>query len=267
MRVSELAGIAGVSVRTIRHYHTVGLLPVPPRAGAWRDYGVDDVSRLLRIRALADAGIPLSDVGAHLDGDAPMPDAAGLDEAIDAIDARIAALREQRERLLEMRGDGGGRHSGGPMPELTAIYDSIGAAIRELPDGDEESRGRALTLLHRKRLLTEIAARVGLIDDHPVAHLGTWDPVESARYFHDFARLTEPGWSEEAISELVDKGLEMMPDPATFPPSLIRAFRWFADDGPGRSLAIAAYPAPGQRRYIELAFERIERRIKEIPND
>lgn len=63
MRVSELADVAGVSVRTIRHYHAIGLMPVPPRAGAWRDYGVDDASRLLRIRALADAGIALADPG------------------------------------------------------------------------------------------------------------------------------------------------------------------------------------------------------------
>ena len=62
MRVSELADVAGVSVRTIRHYHAIGLMPVPPRAGAWRDYGVDDASRLLRIRALADADATLGQV-------------------------------------------------------------------------------------------------------------------------------------------------------------------------------------------------------------
>lgn len=31
MKSSELAKLAGVSVRTLRHYHAIGLLPEPPR--------------------------------------------------------------------------------------------------------------------------------------------------------------------------------------------------------------------------------------------
>ena len=83
MRVSELAGVAGVSVRTIRHYHAIGLMPVPPRAGAWRDYGVDDAARLLRIRALADAGYEVIYSGLHQT--AEMIAAAAQQESVDAV--------------------------------------------------------------------------------------------------------------------------------------------------------------------------------------
>ncbi|MBV9856444.1 MAG: MerR family DNA-binding transcriptional regulator, partial [Streptosporangiaceae bacterium] len=31
MRIGELAGLAGVSTRAIRHYHQIGLLPEPAR--------------------------------------------------------------------------------------------------------------------------------------------------------------------------------------------------------------------------------------------
>ena len=52
MLSSELAELAGVTVRTLRHYHQIGLLPEPPRStGGYRRYNVSDLVRLLRINA------------------------------------------------------------------------------------------------------------------------------------------------------------------------------------------------------------------------
>lgn len=76
MRVSELADVAGVSVRTIRHYHAIGLMPVPPRAGAWRDYGVDALPR--RLAAVYDA----------------------IEKELEAIGSRRALTLLRRERRL-----------------------------------------------------------------------------------------------------------------------------------------------------------------------
>ncbi len=54
MKSSELARMAGVSVRTLRHYHAIGLLPEPPRGdNGYRDYEPTHLLRLLRIRQLA----------------------------------------------------------------------------------------------------------------------------------------------------------------------------------------------------------------------
>ncbi|WP_270479843.1 MerR family DNA-binding transcriptional regulator [Collinsella tanakaei] len=51
MKSNELAKLAGVTVRTLRHYHAIGLLDEPPRqANGYRDYRPEDLLRVLRIR-------------------------------------------------------------------------------------------------------------------------------------------------------------------------------------------------------------------------
>ena len=60
MRSREIAGAAGVTVKTLRHYHRIGLLPEPPRSeNGYRDYRVEDLVLLLRIRRFADLGFSL----------------------------------------------------------------------------------------------------------------------------------------------------------------------------------------------------------------
>jgi DNA-binding transcriptional MerR regulator len=63
LTISQLAGYAGVTVRAVRHYHQVGLLPEPERdASGYRTYDARAVVRLIRIRTLAEAGVPLGRV-------------------------------------------------------------------------------------------------------------------------------------------------------------------------------------------------------------
>ncbi|WP_295625505.1 MerR family transcriptional regulator [uncultured Corynebacterium sp.] len=262
MKVSELAGVAGVSVRTIRHYHAIGLMPVPPRAGTWRDYGVDDAARLLRIRALADAGVALADMPAHLDGDAPVPDADGLDAAITAIDERIGELEEHRSRLARLRdaARGGGPVDGLPR-RLSEIYDAIESELEAL------GNRRALTLLRRERRLTDIAARLGHVNDDVVELLDHADPREIADYYLAIAALADPGWTEHGARDLVDRGFAIIERYGELPPSLIPSLRFFAANRPARALVIAAYPAPGQRRFVELAFDRLGPYLEEHSRD
>jgi DNA-binding transcriptional MerR regulator len=68
----ELAERAGVSRRTVRYYVQRGLLPAPHGLGRGKHYGASHLARLLRIRALQDAGVPLEEVAAQLDG-SPAP--------------------------------------------------------------------------------------------------------------------------------------------------------------------------------------------------
>jgi len=43
MRIGELAAIAGVTTRTVRHYHRIGLLPEPERqSNGYREYSLRD---------------------------------------------------------------------------------------------------------------------------------------------------------------------------------------------------------------------------------
>ena len=50
LTISQLAAYAGVTVRAVRHYHQVGLLPEPDRdASGYRSYDAAAVIALIRI--------------------------------------------------------------------------------------------------------------------------------------------------------------------------------------------------------------------------
>jgi DNA-binding transcriptional MerR regulator len=103
MRSSELASLAGVTVRTLRHYHQVGVLPEPSRAvNGYREYGVHHLIRVLRIRRVAALGVPLERVGEVLDA----PDQAHpslLDELEGAVDEEIRRLESQKSMIRMLR--------------------------------------------------------------------------------------------------------------------------------------------------------------------
>ena len=69
MRVAQIARLTGTTVRTVRYYHSLGLLPVPEERGGWRDYELSHVARLSRIRWLTQAGVPLETVARILDAE------------------------------------------------------------------------------------------------------------------------------------------------------------------------------------------------------
>ena len=108
MRSKEVADLAGVTVRTLRHYHHMGLLPEPPRsANGYRAYGATDVARVLRIKRLASLGISLQQVKEMLDEEDADAAAQSGDDALAALDAelaeRIEHLQEQRRIIAELR--------------------------------------------------------------------------------------------------------------------------------------------------------------------
>src|SRR3954466_13836483 len=91
LTIGQLAAYAGVTVRAVRHYHQIGLLPEPERdASGYRKYGAPAVVSLIKIRTLADAGVPLSQIGRMLEADP-----ATFAEAVQRIDNH---LRDEIER-------------------------------------------------------------------------------------------------------------------------------------------------------------------------
>jgi DNA-binding transcriptional MerR regulator len=66
VRIGELADLTGSTVRTIRYYHQLGLLPVPAQRDGRRDYDMGHLARLVRVRWLARAGVPLARIAAML---------------------------------------------------------------------------------------------------------------------------------------------------------------------------------------------------------
>lgn len=121
MRSNEVAKLAGVSVRTLRHYHSLGLLPEPPRSdNGYRDYTAADVARVLRIKRLASLGFPLARIGSVLEemdapkadpntgstttGTAPSPMSA-LEELDCELALEIERLQEQRRTIAALRAE------------------------------------------------------------------------------------------------------------------------------------------------------------------
>ncbi|WP_026533159.1 MerR family transcriptional regulator [Arthrobacter sp. H41] len=100
MHIGELAERTGLSLRTIRHYDEVGILPATARTeGGFRVYTEDDLERLMVIRRMKPLGFTLeemTDLLAVLDA---------LQEERD--DARTAELRRRlaafRDTAMERR--------------------------------------------------------------------------------------------------------------------------------------------------------------------
>jgi DNA-binding transcriptional MerR regulator len=97
LTISQLASYAGVTVRAVRHYHAKGLLPEPERDhSGYRRYDAHAVVELIKIRTLADAGVPLARVRELL--------GAGDEEfgaAVADIDRRLRAEIRERQRHRE----------------------------------------------------------------------------------------------------------------------------------------------------------------------
>ncbi|WP_225749551.1 MerR family transcriptional regulator [Paraeggerthella sp. Marseille-Q4926] len=111
MRSNELAKLAGVTVRTLRHYHAIGLMAEPSRAeNGYREYEAEDLVRLLRIKRLSALGFSLSRIGEVLDemdanleaASDPNADAA-LDELDRELELQIAHLQEQRRTIALLK--------------------------------------------------------------------------------------------------------------------------------------------------------------------
>lgn len=68
LTVGELAKRTGLTVRTLHHYHAIGLLTPSARAeNGYRLYGRDEIARLHQIQALSRFGLALAEIGAYLD--------------------------------------------------------------------------------------------------------------------------------------------------------------------------------------------------------
>ncbi|MBB2925289.1 MerR family transcriptional regulator [Cellulomonas cellasea] len=102
LTISQLASYAGVTVRAVRHYHQIGLLPEPERdRSGYRTYDAAAVVRLIRIHTLADSGVPLARVQELLDA-GPDEFAAGV-RAIDReLRAEVRRLQATRQRLTRL---------------------------------------------------------------------------------------------------------------------------------------------------------------------
>ncbi|CAL9333859.1 hypothetical protein SUDANB120_00126 [Streptomyces sp. enrichment culture] len=99
LTIGQAAAFAGVTVKTVRHYHRLGLVPEPRRDGSgYRRYGSEDLLRLIRVRTLAGAGVPLAETADLLDAE-PERFAVALDGVRRRLTEQIEELTARRDTL------------------------------------------------------------------------------------------------------------------------------------------------------------------------
>lgn len=267
MRVKELADLARTTTRTVRYYHRVGLLPVPPVVAGRRDYGVEHLARLLRIRWLAESGIPLAKISQMI----PERPDQGID-AIEAdllatqaqIEARMAVLRDQCERIDQLVARVRSGEVFSPLPVvLERFYDRIEVLVED---------PATLPIVHTDRRMVLVLAISGLIP----ASLGPFidglsdeDHRAVASMLTVFAKLDRnryPNAYDDEERERVIKELEET-EWAVLERNRSTALAMLRDlpsGGPGHllwkrvaRLSKIGYPEPDQRRVIELLLRRV----------
>ncbi|MER5441527.1 MerR family transcriptional regulator [Streptomyces sp. NPDC002790] len=96
LTIGQAAAYAGVTIKTVRHYHRLGLVAEPERdTSGYRRYGSAELLRLVQARTLAGAGVPLAEVGELLD--------AGTERFAAALDDVHCRLTDQIEDLVARR--------------------------------------------------------------------------------------------------------------------------------------------------------------------
>ena len=166
MRIGELAEAVGVTTRTVRHYHHVGLLPEPERrANGYRDYTLRHAVVLARIRRLTELGLGLAEVRDVLAEDAGKDLVEVLTELDEDLARQEAAIRDRRTRLRALL-DAGQLPAEGPVsPELATLFTQSEAWLSDSPMAARDREVLALIETaaapeERERLLSAVGAVV-----------------------------------------------------------------------------------------------------------
>ena len=285
MRVSDAAKIAGCSVRTVRYYHNLGLLPVPAKQrGPWRDYEFADVARLIQIRSMAQAGMRLDDIRLELSAAetavmaaVPTPAAASTqlvdaptatpatgttdptdpadcdceiyDQTLRSLDQQIAKLQQQRARLLEMK-----QQAMMKSPPLSKTVHDLYMEAEEILKSEQEFE--ALGFIQRKHKLAILFSELGFFKTSFDNRAQQVDPQLMAEISKRLVRLQQDDWTMVDVENLVEYAVAM---DKSVPPLTGMAYqltRRFLSSQTAEMLCVAAYPEPGMKAFIRLGFAR-----------
>ncbi|MFC4630148.1 MerR family transcriptional regulator [Promicromonospora alba] len=253
LTIGQVASYAGVTVRAVRHYHQIGLLPEPERdRSGYRSYDAATLVRLIRIRTLAEAGVPLARVQELLDA-TPEEFARGVEEIDTELRAEMRRLRENRKRIARLA-------AGESLALPRSVLDYLDR-LRDL--GVEEQYivlERDAWIMMAARIPDEIDAVMAM------KHMQLDDPDMVLLYKLVTEALHWPA-DDSRIVELVDV-MERLARRAIEAGEVVGA----DDDGLDQPFVelLDALPAesPGGRRIIELLEERGWKgwtRIEQVP--
>ena len=101
LRIGQVADLLGITPKTIRHYHKLGLLPVPERQdNGYRVYRVQSLYRINLIKSLKRIGFSLGDIQQIMDADSPDEQLhQELRRMKQAVDTQIADLQSRQDLI------------------------------------------------------------------------------------------------------------------------------------------------------------------------
>lgn len=207
MLSKDVACLSGVTIRTLRHYHQIGILPEPPRLeNGYRDYGVVDVARVLRIKRLASLGLSLEQIGSILKEEeagelrTPNKTAKLLDNIDNELKAQISQLEERRRIISLLRRE---LDEGGSVLEASVpIRDHVSRMV-ELGANSKTTTAE----LHQLLLVDDLENGSTVLDDV----LGLYQLMEEHGIMSDYIALTNEALTlpdnagEKACAELATR--------------------------------------------------------------
>ncbi|MGW2861531.1 MerR family transcriptional regulator [Streptomyces sp. NPDC001205] len=134
-KVGPLAEASGLTVRTLHHWDTIGLLsPSRRTAGGHREYTEDDIARLYQVLALRGLGLGLESIAVCLDSG--VDPARVLRDHRESVEARLAALTALRDRLVHIERE----VADGRAPTASAVLDALRATGTAGPAAEQAVR-------------------------------------------------------------------------------------------------------------------------------
>lgn len=106
MYIGKAAQLSGTTIKAIRHYEAIGLMPAPARQGGYRVYTEQRVERLMFIKCAQQLGFKLKELQEILlgyEGDALPWDRAeqAIADKKRTLAAQIAVLQQMQAGLIE----------------------------------------------------------------------------------------------------------------------------------------------------------------------
>ncbi|WP_198372287.1 Cu(I)-responsive transcriptional regulator [Roseomonas rosulenta] len=158
MNIGDAAKASGVSVKMIRHYEAIGLLPAATRTeSGYRVYRPEDVHALRFIRNARDLGFPLAEIeellGLWRDRARASAEVKRLALAhVAAIDEKVKALQAMGDTLRHLAAACHGDH----RPDCPILE-----GISERPAAKHAQRGRGTEALRHAGISSHAAAAGG----------------------------------------------------------------------------------------------------------
>ncbi len=206
LTIDELAGRAGVTVRTVRFYASRGLLPPPRLRGRLGLYGGDHLARLDLIRELQALGFTLTAIEQHLERiphDAP-PEELALQRAL------VAPWTSDQAEVLdraELEKRSGRALDEQQVEQLLAIgiVERVDGATERLRVASAPMLGVGLQILDLDLPTNMLTQAKQIVEGHTNQMAGELRELFAANVLRPYVERGRPEQERERVREMTDR--------------------------------------------------------------